>query len=150
MTERAEVVAVRGLRVTVRSGPTETCGSCASPLCAPRVRTYEATVDGGLADGVVPGARVEIGPSGSGLGKGLLLFVMPLTLFVAGYLGPGGGASEAVRAAAGFVGLAAGLLIAVAVGKVWKEAAPRVIRICEPVTTRDSRTPTETTPPPGI
>ncbi len=139
-----------GRRITVRCGPAEACGSCASPLCAPRVRTYEATVDPELADGVAPGTCVEIGPSGSGLGKGLLLFVMPLALFTVGYLVPGDGLAETMRAVTGFVGLAAGLLLAVIVARVWKEAAPRVIRVCEPVTTPGSRTPTGTTPPPGV
>ena len=148
MTERADVVAVDGLHATVSSGPTETCGSCASPLCSPRVRTWEVSIDAELADDVVPGVSVEIASPPAAMARGVLIFVVPLVLFAAAYLGLSGLASETARAAAGFVGLATGLILAVAVARVWKEPEPTVVRVCESVTSRDNRRPSGTTPRP--
>jgi positive regulator of sigma E activity len=131
MTERAEVLAVNGPTVTVRCSTTETCSSCTSILCAPRSRTYEASIASqAIAASVVPGAMVEVdAPSSGALGKGVLLFGLPPALFAAAYLALGPQASEAARVALGFGGLSLGLLVAVAVSRVWRDPLPTIVQV---------------------
>jgi len=128
MTERAEVLEVHGETATVRCSTTETCSSCTSILCSPRARTYVARI--ARDTHLVPGAFVEVEvPTSGALGKGLLLFGLPLALFAAVYFALGSEASEAARAGGGFGGLAVGLLVAVGVSRFWKDPTPEIVRV---------------------
>ena len=129
MNELAEVLSVEGANVMVRCTPAESCESCASPLCSPKMRTYVARIDPARDTGVVPGVWVEVAPAGSGAAKGAMLFGLPLVLFVAVYLGLRFTASEVIQALGGFVGLGIGLWTAIAVARVWKDPDPHVVRI---------------------
>jgi positive regulator of sigma E activity len=141
MNELAEVLSVQGASVMVRCTPAESCESCASPLCSPRMRTYVASIDPARDTGVVPGVWVEVAPAGSGAAKGALLFGLPLVLFTAVYLSLRFTASEVLQALGGFVGLGIGLWIAIVVARVWKDPDPRVVRIYDsrPALPADSR-----------
>ncbi len=154
MTERAEVIEVHGETATVRRSATETCSSCTSILCSPRARTYVAHIapavahdaagaraatapnlspgagTSGAAPYLSPGAFVEVEvPTSGALGKGLLLFGLPLALFAAVYFALGSEASEAARAGGGFGGLAVGLLVAVGVSRLWKDPTPEIVAV---------------------
>jgi positive regulator of sigma E activity len=77
-----------------------------------------------------PGDWVEVEvPQEGALGKGALLFGLPIALFVGVYLALAFTQSDVMRAAGGFGGLAAGFGIAVLVSRLWKEPAPRVTRV---------------------
>ena len=129
MNELAEVLAVEGANVTVRCTPAETCESCASPLCNPRMRTYVARIDPARDAEVTPGVWVEVAPTGSGAAKGAMLFGLPLVLFTAVYLVLRFTASDVIQALGGFVGLGGGLWIAIAVARIWRDPDPRVVRV---------------------
>ena len=132
MTERAQVLSRTGQTVLVRCETGESCESCSSLLCNPRSRTYEAV----LAPELVEAAAVRAGdwvevevPESGALGKGLLLFGLPLGLFAAIYLLLGSRVSEIVQVAGGFGGLVLGLGAAVGLSRLWKEPEARVIRV---------------------
>ncbi|MFW5686511.1 MAG: SoxR reducing system RseC family protein, partial [Spirochaetota bacterium] len=126
MTERAQVLSVDGAIATVRCDTTESCSSCSSILCNPRSRTYEASWDP-IAARLAPGDWVEVEVTERGaLGKGLLLFALPIVLFVVFYLGLGTveidpESAEVVRVAGGFAGLAGGFGLAVLASRLWQE-----------------------------
>ena len=150
MTERAEVVALHGESVTVRCETSDTCASCSALLCNPRARTYRAVVGADVRAGAAPrdvgglssgassttgvalrvGDRVEVEvPERGALGKGLLLFGLPLASFVVVYLALGAAADETLRVGLSFAGLGAGMALAVAASRFVKEARPVIVRV---------------------
>ncbi|MFP4114273.1 MAG: SoxR reducing system RseC family protein [Spirochaetota bacterium] len=125
-TERARVVAVNGRTAIVRCDAIEACSSCSSLLCSPRSRSYRAEI----AVPAAPGDWVEVEiPETGAFGKGLLLFALPVVLFVAAYFAIGSAGSEVVRVTAGFGGVVVGFAAAVVASRLWNEPMPRVIRV---------------------
>lgn len=132
MTERAEVLSVApdGATMVVRCAVVETCASCSTILCNPRSRTYTAARSTMLSEGTQTGDAVEVElPERGATAKGLLLFGLPIALFVALYLLVGEAAGETIRAAAGLGGLLLGVGLAVLVGRFLPEPMPTVTRV---------------------
>lgn len=132
MTERAEVLSVApdGSTMVVRCAMVETCSSCSTILCNPRARTYTAARSTLLAGEPQAGDSVEVElPQAGATAKGLLLFGLPIALFVGVYVAVGGSATETVRAVAGMAGLLFGLGLATLAGRLLPEPMPTVTAI---------------------
>ena len=154
MTERAQVLSRTGSTVLVRCDTGESCESCSSLLCNPRSRTYEAVLAaepaGEPLHAVTAGDWVEVEvPESGALGKGLVLFVLPIGLFAAVYLLLAGRVSEVVQVASGFVGLATGFGLAVALSRLWREPEARVVRVYRGTTVGPARLPVGESPGQG-
>jgi len=118
MKERGIATKVEGSNVSVRIVVSEGCASCHSKDgCASEGREILARAPDGLALAV--GDIVDVFVPESAMASGLLwLVVVPVGLFLAGYLGVGStGAGEGLQALGGISGFALGLLGAVLVAR---------------------------------
>ena len=131
MKETATVKTINNRTVVLRCNDDEHCVGCAaSGGCGARERVYEAENSCGLA--LVPGDEVVVElPRRSAVGAGMLVFLLPLLLFVTLYLAstlivpeP----SDPLRALSGLLGMAAGFAIAVLVGR--SRRAHSLPRVC--------------------
>ena len=132
MVETAIVRSVEGDIVKMGCGDVEGCSSCSSSFCSAEKRVYEAAnpnefdiEEGDLVD-------VYLAP-GKAIAAGFLVLIVPLLLFVGGYLVSGkliAGASEGVRAIFGLVGLSAGFFLSFTYSKKRKSAGmPAIVSI---------------------
>lgn len=114
MKERGIATRIEGRNVSVRIVVSEGCASCHSKDgCASEGREILARAPEGLPLAV--GDMVDVFVPESAMAAGLFwLVVIPVGLFLAGYLGVGStGAGEGLQALGGLSGFALGLLAAV-------------------------------------
>lgn len=118
MKERGIATRIENRNVSVRIVVSEGCASCHSrDGCASEGREILAELPEGMALAV--GDVVDISVPDSAMAAGLLwLVVIPVSLFLAGYVGVGSlGAGEGLQALGGIGGFAFGLLVAVFVAR---------------------------------
>lgn len=118
MKERGIATKIEGTNVSVRIVVSEGCASCNSKDgCPSEGREILAKAPEGMLLAV--GDSVEIFVPESAMAAGLLwLVVIPVGLFLAGYLGVGTtGAGEVFQALGGISGFALGLLAAIFVAR---------------------------------
>lgn len=114
MRERGIATKIEGRNVSVRIVVSEGCASCHSKDgCASEGREILARAPEGLPMAV--GDIVDVFVPESAMAAGLFwLVVIPVGLFLAGYLGVGStGAGEGLQALGGLSGFALGLLVAI-------------------------------------
>jgi len=120
MKERGIATKVDGRSVTVRIGLSEGCASCGSQHeCSVQGNEMEADLEQGFSIAVGDEVILDVPDSARAAGA-LWLLAVPLGLFFAGYIGAGAawpGRGEGVRALAGLVAMAAGLLFAATVAR---------------------------------
>lgn len=114
MIEPARVKSLRGERVVLACGDAEGCKTCAGKgFCSVQERTYEAVVNEGLDLEVGDSVQVHL-PGGQTVFSAFLVMIVPLLLFMAGFLGAGkllGIEGEGVKTLFGLAGLAGGFLL---------------------------------------
>jgi positive regulator of sigma E activity len=118
MTETATVKTISARTLILGCEDEEHCLGCTAS-CGSRERLFEAANPKKLP--LQPGDRVEVYlPRANALGAGLLVFVVPLLLFAAGYLLAVpivGKASDPLKALFGVCGMAIGFAGALLVGR---------------------------------
>ena len=133
MTEQARIISCSENLVQVACRDNGSCASCAGKgFCNVRGKEYTAVNPMNLD--ISPGDDVEIYlPPGKTIFSGFMVMMLPLITFGAGYLASSrlfAAESELVNALGGFLGLAAGFLIAYGYGRVQKtRSQPEIIRI---------------------
>ena len=118
MKERGIATRIEDRNVSVRIVVSEGCASCHSrDGCASEGREILARLPEGMSLAV--GDIVDVSVPESAMAAGLLwLVVIPVSLFLAGYIGVGStGAGEGLQALGGISGFALGLLAAVVVAR---------------------------------
>jgi len=119
MKEEATVKTIRGTIVTLTCDDENCLGCSVGSGCSSHERAFDAENPQSLA--LKPGDRVEVYlRRRSAVTAGLLVFVVPLLLFLAGYLLARpviGLENEAARSLCGLAGLAAGFVVALLYGK---------------------------------
>ena len=116
MVETAIVQNIEGEVFKMGCGDVEGCTSCSSSFCSSDKRVFEAInpkkldiKEGDMVD-------VYLAP-GKAIAAGFLVLIVPLLLFMAGYLISGRlitDSSEGIRAVFGLIGLSAGFFISFA------------------------------------
>lgn len=114
MTEIAKVKTLQGNRVVLACGDAAGCKTCAGKgFCSVQERTYEALVDEGVA--VELGDTVEVHlPSGQTVFSAFLVMIVPLLLFMAGFMASRrllGLEGEGIPTLFGLAGLGLGFLL---------------------------------------
>ena len=132
MVETAIVKSIDGDIFKMSCSDAEGCKSCSSSFCSAEKRVFEAVnpkhidiEEGDLVD-------VYLAP-GKAVAAGFLVLIVPLLLFVAGYLISGrfiSGASEGIQALFGLIGLAAGFGLSFTYSRKRKAASmPTIVGI---------------------
>ncbi len=133
MKEQARVIDCSQDIITVACMDGGSCASCAGKgFCNVQGKQFTAVNSSGLD--IAHGDDVEIYlPPGKTMFSGFMVMMLPLITFGAGYLASSrlfAAESELVNALGGFLGLAAGFLIAYGYGRVQKtRSQPEIIRI---------------------
>ncbi len=132
MNEIARVLKMEGTTITVKGGELDGCVGCMNDACKTNGSLFMAENKAGV--GLEVGQLVEIATSaGATAGQAAVVFLPPFLGFAAGFAAvafAAPAASEAVRAAAGVVGLALGFLAVYLVRKVApSKAIPEIVRV---------------------
>jgi len=114
MIETARIKSLNGNRAVLVCGDSAACEGCGgSGFCNVQERTYEGIIQKGLE--VVEGDVVKVFlPGGQTVFSAFLVMIVPLLLFMAGFMIAGrlfGIESEGVRVLFGMIGLAGGFLL---------------------------------------
>ena len=120
MKEISTVMAVSGHTATLGC-TSEGCSSCAgNSFCNVKAQTYEAKIPKGLK--LVPGEVVEVYlPPGKTILSGFMVLIVPLIMFLVGFVVTGfvmPESTEGVRAIGGFAGLIIGFGIGYLFGRI--------------------------------
>ena len=128
MTERARITAIDGGVATLECFEHQGCSKCGAAFCNVQARTYQATIPGGATVHVGDHVEVYVAPARA-VGAAFSVLILPLILFAAGYIAFGFTESEPLRVAAGFGGLALGLLGVVVVSRRRRPALPQITAV---------------------
>jgi len=126
VTETARIIRIDGSTATLSCADHQGCEKCGSAFCNIKARTYRASVPTGID--VAEGDEVDVFvPPAKAIAAGFWVLVLPLLLFIAGYLALAGVESEPVRVAAGVAGLAIGFLLVAVRTKRRPPELPRIV-----------------------
>lgn len=129
MTEIGKVTKIEGDLVTVHCKPSAACHSCNSGMCNVKDREILTRNPGKLPLRTGDYAEIFL-PSGQAVKAGLQVFVLPLILFIAFYLGMQKGFGidrEGPLVLSGLAGLALGFLISFFLGRK-NRTLPEIVR----------------------
>ena len=128
MTERAQILEIKGVIAKVQCVEDAGCTSCSSSFCTVSTRTFQAAITSEVS--VKTGDQVEIYlPPSRAIGSGFLVLIFPLILFVAVYLAFGFLENEGAQVGAGLGGLIAGFAIVYLIGRGRPMDLPRIVRV---------------------
>lgn len=120
MTETAKVKSLNGDRATLVCNDSVGCRSCCGKgFCKVREKTYEARVREGLDLRVGDDVKVHL-PGGQVVLSVFLVMILPLLLFLGGFLGAGrflGVEGEGGKTLVGLLGLGGGFLLSFLYGR---------------------------------
>ncbi|ADK83121.1 SoxR reducing system RseC family protein [Sediminispirochaeta smaragdinae] len=123
MTETVTIVSISGRLANVTCLESDSCKGCAgNSFCNAKGRSFEAKVPSELAQSLIPGDKAEVLiPPGKTIFAGFMVLIVPLLLFIAGFLLasiliPDSG--EGTQAIMGIIGLGLGFLLAFAYNKL--------------------------------
>lgn len=138
MTETGKIISLKGAQAEVVCDEAAGCKSCSgSAFCNVKTRRFEALLSRKLQDAPnppQPGDRVEVYiPPGKTIAAGFMVLMVPLILFISGFvLGSRilPGRSEGLHALFGLAGLAGGFLIALGYNRITgKNHLPVIVSI---------------------
>lgn len=126
MTEKARVIDIDGSKATVECYDHQGCGSCSSAFCNVKSRTYQASIPNGLDVNNGDSVVVHLPPS-KAIYAGFLVLILPLVLFLIGYVIAAPLESEALRLLVGLGGLAVGFLGVLLMSRIRPPQLPQIV-----------------------
>jgi positive regulator of sigma E activity len=132
MVETAIVQSIDGEIIKMGCGDVEGCTTCSSSFCSAEKRVYEAVNPKDFDIGEGDLVDVYLSP-GKTVAAGFLVLIVPLLLFMAGYLISGKlitTATEGIRAIFGLLGLSTGFALSFTYSKKRKTASmPAIVSV---------------------